>query len=937
MRKLLLLIIFLFMSILVCTSFAQKNSNDKILASIPFPEDYVLNNSCLGRNFWIAIPQNETSNGDLKAIGVEIVVSSPYTTEVTLEIPEVGYTRTKRVEAFQPISFSSTNNDISYAMEVTESETITRKGIHLFADKPFSVHLINSREYSSEGLQAIPVERWGTEHYHCSYYDFFETNRPRGGGFIVVASEQATNVQIKLNGIGQLVGKTVMGHKIGETINVTLNAGETYMIRGDGKTKGEFDISGSRITSNKPVGVISFHMRTMVPSICPEDRDNLMEMLPSVNHWGKSFATVQYDRKTSGDRQGKGDLFRLMASEDLTAYYCDFYDIATYIKEGTRSFTLNRAAMFSEIDNILDINSSNKKKSVFGLAVWSTDKPAMLIQNAFSNRWDGDEKWSPSDIYVAPVEQYVRSCVFATPQTTGFQEHQMTLIAIGNPEDPNNTLLRTIMLNGKELWRTVPAILQNRIPNTNLWWVRVNLPTGSHYISSHTKFFAYLVGFDSYNSYAYPAAQNFDILLKSNEIDTVPPNFTKTMNCGNFSLEATEITIGKTGDNPKQTDQGLSEVIMIESLSNNYIFNLDNPSAFKPQLKIVKQKFSLTLIDQRKPAKAVFALMDRAGNIRLDSVQYDPPHIDLTPQSFDFGKIRLNNSFEKSVTITNNSLESYKINSISNKNPKYILSGLPVLPYVLASNDSLTIMVKYTPSLQSPTINDIDTLFVKSDCMNIEAGFTGKVIYPTVTVTPSYYLGKIKKGNKICLEELNQNGLKVKNNGSDVLTIQSFSEVEVPFLLTSPIDPLLPVTLNPGDSVYFKSFCFVPQDSGSFETQVTVHTDAIQGDSIITLKGEGKIEVVPSVSWDKQSGLMLSVSPNPATETINIVWSIETAVAVSLKIFDMQGNKVWSDDNSSRSLNGKQVVPAKDFVPGIYSVVLSNGNSSLSQMIVILK
>jgi hypothetical protein len=246
-------------------------------------------------------------------------------------------------------------------------------------------------------------------------------------------------------------------------------------------------------------------------------------------------------------------------------------------------------------------------------------------------------------------------------------------------------------------------------------------------------------------------------------------------------------------------------------------------------------------------------------------------------------------------------------------------------------------MVKYTPSLQSPTINDIDTLFVKSDCMNIEAGFTGKVIYPTVTVTPSYYLGKIKKGNKICLEELNQNGLKVKNNGSDVLTIQSFSEVEVPFLLTSPIDPLLPVTLNPGDSVYFKSFCFVPQDSGSFETQVTVHTDAIQGDSIITLKGEGKIEVVPSVSWDKQSGLMLSVSPNPATETINIVWSIETAAAVSLKIFDMQGNKVWSDDNSSRSLNGKQVVPAKDFVPGIYSVVLSNGNSSLSQMIVILK
>jgi len=922
MSKRFLIIIFFLLSIIFSSLFSQNKSYN-----LPLVEDIVLNNASLGTDFWVAIPQNEALNGVLKKRGVEIVVTSPYTTMVTLEIPDLGISKTKKVEAFKLTSFSSEDNEVTYALEVTESETVTRKGIHLFADKPFAVWIINSKQYSAEGFQALPMSRWGKEYFHCSYYDFHDQRKSRGGGFIIIASETGTRVTINLHGVG--AGQTVKGKKIGQTITATLNAGSTFMVRGDGETTGQFDISGTEITSSKPIGVISFHMRTMIPSICPEDRDNLMEMLTPTNMWGTSFNTVQLDRHPTGSRKGKGDLFRIVNKEAHTTINCEFYDIASYLKVGNRTLPMNQAAMFGELDPIIDINNSNEKTSVYGMANWSSDKPVQLIQNAFSNRWDGDRKYSPMSILVPPVNQYIRSAVFCTPLNTGFQEHQLTLIALGNHDDPENTPIRSIKFDGKEIWRLVPGILQNRIPNTNYYWVRMNVTTGAHYLQSNTKIYAYLVGFDAYNAYGYPIAQGFNII---NNLDTVPPKVTYKENCGNYELEATEVTIGQPSDNPKQTDAGISEILLFEN-SFNYELVIDKPETFKPQNKITVRKFFLNLINNKESGKAVYAVMDRAGNIFLDSVSYDPPSIETSPSNVDFGKVLLNHSKSDSFCIKNESNNDYSINSISNNNEKFKLIDVPVLPLVLHNGDSVIIKIVYTAGSEPQESSDMDTVLIQSTCLDVDVFLEAGNIWPAISVTKSFDFGRIEKGQKVCLEEINTTGFEISNTGTADLIVNRLDGFKIPFMLTSPTVPALPLTLHTGETTTLKSICFIPQDSGKFTNTITVKSNAFEGDSIFVLSGSGYLK--PNPVEEERDTPMLTVTPNPATEELNIKWNYNSLGQGHVEIINMVG--LMLDRINLNRNKGEMIYAVGKLNPGIYLIRLTVGATAVNKKIVILK
>jgi len=932
MKKAFVLFVLFLISVLFTSMFSQNKENTDRVLSIPGPEDYVLNNSSLGTDFWLAIPQNEVIDGNLTPRGVEIVVTSPYSTEITLEIPEVGYTRTKKIEAFGHISFSSEDNDITYAQEVTESEQVTREGIHLKADKPFACWVVNSKRYSAEAFQGVPTSKWGREYYHCAYYDFDEGSSSRGGGFIIVAKEAGTNVKIDLKGLG--AGQTVKGKKIGESISVTLNAGDTYMVRGDGTTRGQFDISGSKITASKPVGVISFHMRTMIPSLCPEDRDNLNEMLTPVEMWGKSFHTIQFDRKTSGSRTGKGDLFRIINKESNTKVECEFYDIQSYLKAGNRTLPMNQQAMIGELDPITDINNANDKTSIFGMAIWSSDKPVQLIQNAFSNRWDGDNKWSPMSVIVPPTNQYVRSVIFATPLNTGFQEHQMTLIAKGDKNDPNNIKIRSIILDGEDLVKKYPQILQNVIPNTDYHWIRINITTGAHTVQSSTEFYAYLVGFDAYNAYGYPIAQGFNII---SDMDTSLPAIRTSMDCGNYTLTASEIVNGGTNDVPRQVDAGLSEILLLSESSHNYSLTIKNPHLWKPENKISQWEFYLDLIDNSKPGKAVYAVMDRAGNIFIDSVSYDPPKVSMDPISYNFGKIILGKDSSLQVCIKNQSNDDYKVNSITNSNPKYVLSGLPTLPITLKRGDSILISVKFAPSKQAPTTIDIDTIRVGSDCLNLTAGLRGSVIYPKIAVDKSFDFGKILKGEQVCMESINNKGLKITNTGTSNLTVYSVAGISVPFLITSPTVPALPISIMPDSSIYLKSICYIPQDTIKSELTFTISSNAIEGDSTSSIAGEGYIKQDTTSVEDETIGLSMKITPNPANENFTISWENISNHSMQIDILSLQGLVIESFKPAMTEISGFVEFTTKDIPSGLYLIRMTNQLGSISRKLVILK
>ena len=91
----------------------------------------------------------------------------------------------------------------------------------------------------------------------------------------------------------------------GDSIVMTLHRAETLLIAFVG------DLTGTKVTSNKPISFFSGNQCPYIPSgvrAC----DQILEQLPPVEAWGKQFATAPLKTRKSFD------VFRMVASESST-------------------------------------------------------------------------------------------------------------------------------------------------------------------------------------------------------------------------------------------------------------------------------------------------------------------------------------------------------------------------------------------------------------------------------------------------------------------------------------------------------------------------------------------------------------------------------------------------------------------------------------------
>ena len=452
-----------------------------------------------GREFWIAIPPNEHDNG-YPTLALEIYVTSQVDTRVTLEYPGSGYTTTREVKAGITTTFTTADGSANWSWEVREDERPGNQGILIRADDPVSISVLNSKPVSSDGYTAIPVDAWGTEYIHLGFYDFGEFSpTPWGGGFVLVAQENNTQVTFTLKGVdhGNPAARTKRDRTLGTTYSVKLQRGQTYMVRGNGQTLNEFDISGTRVVANKPIGFFSFHQRTMIPSFpSPNNgRNHLVEMLPPVSTWGTEHVSLELNRAGS-----RGDFFRIIAQNDNTHFQCRYTDLkdgSTYTWEGT----LEKAGDFMEKENTWPPSAS-----IRGVAVWTSDKPTLVMQYAYSAAWDNASQWDPFMVQAVPTNAYVQSSVFSAPSNIEFTDNFLNLIAVGDTTDPEQTKLRTIAVDGQPVWVSQPSFIVNRIQQTPYYWARLKLAPGAHTITGDTEFGAILHGVSSFSGYGWPVA-----------------------------------------------------------------------------------------------------------------------------------------------------------------------------------------------------------------------------------------------------------------------------------------------------------------------------------------------------------------------------------------------------------------------------------------------
>ncbi|TNE36764.1 T9SS type A sorting domain-containing protein [bacterium] len=779
-----------------------------------------------GREFYVAFPYNDSK--DQPGQNLAIYVTSSVNTTVNIYNAALGLDVTKNVKAHEITEFSTAKGGLGWDSEIYTDEKVVPEALKITSPDAIAVYCMNSKSVTSEGYLAIPINFWGKEYIHDAYYDFDEV-REWAGGFCVIAQEDYTNVTIRVvDGANKQkgFGKTQKGHQHGDVVNINMMAGDVYMMQGDGKTMAIFDLSGSIITSDKPIGLLSYHNRTTIPqSGSNNGRDHIIEMMPPVQAWGTEYATVEYDRGSD-----KGDFFRVVAGEDNVTFTADWYE-----KDGGGNnkkigsfgpIKLLKKGDWFEYNNA-PVVAPHDLESIRGVSRFKADGKILVMQYSYSANYDNADAYDPFMIIVTPVEQYTKETIFQTPANYGkneFRQNFFNLIAIGDTTDPkrNFELLNSITIDKQRIVDIQPSFSGNRIPGTNLYWAFIlSLQQGTHSLKGNTPFGGYIYGFADFDSYGWPAATAFGNLA---EIDTLPPIVSFPPGCYEWLVnnidDPKNPRNGKEGDNPRQVDVGVREIPTL--LPGSYNFDPPVPvdkngneiawSGIKPNYDF---DYKIKVTDPYQNAMAILHVADDVGNATDTTIIYNVDQIKADPNPITYGKVRIGTEKKIDVKITSESKDTIDIEAIKLKQGKVykIATDLSFIPFKLLPGKDTTISVAYNPVKEYIYLNkdpklqfDFDTLVVTTGCLEWEYAIDGQGVQPLIQVE-DYDAEIAQIGSFTTTKTTQQNGIFITNKGTSDLIVTGLKNVILPFTLPnmppanvsgSDITFATPITVKPG-------------------------------------------------------------------------------------------------------------------------------------------
>ncbi|XP_075462261.1 IgGFc-binding protein-like isoform X2 [Ascaphus truei] len=227
--------------------------------------------SSIGTEFITTFMQNSFSDRNLERYELQITAHSE-NTAVTVVVFEDAYSRNLILNAGGTISVT-----LPASVEIRGSMTF-KNTVHITADKPINVLSLNHRLNSADTSLLYPVTSLGIE-----YYLVTPKEGPPGTFkvFSVVASREATSVEILLKGSAQLNGHWYQPNSI-LSVNLAPFQG-VQLLSSD-------DLSGSRVTSQKSVAVLSGHTCSQKNTQC----SHVYEQLLPVFRWGTNFFVLPF-------------------------------------------------------------------------------------------------------------------------------------------------------------------------------------------------------------------------------------------------------------------------------------------------------------------------------------------------------------------------------------------------------------------------------------------------------------------------------------------------------------------------------------------------------------------------------------------------------------------------------------------------------------------
>ncbi len=408
-----------------------------------------------GRDFYVALPWLDRPGPQ----GLRIDVTAIDGAEVTLAFTETGADTSASITPGGRWEVLVPYDQIALPLQ----ETISDRTIHITSDAPVTVNATFDAPYLADAYTAFPTPSLG--------FDYVAMCHPSGdsatfqGYVVVIATEDGTSVDLTPT------ANTIGGNIAGFTYGVTLDQGQAYVVL-PASARGT-DLTGTRITANHPVAVISGHRSTQI-GIGGANNSLIEEMVPTVD-WGSRFYSTDLTGQDSA-------WYRVWAAGDATEVRANGRRVALLPAGGS--------TMFNSI----------------GPTIIDATAPVMLAQYTTHFPADsGEPSGDPSMMLVNPLESYTEQFVWSTP-------------TLAPRVYPGDTAGRTLVRFDHYAMLTAPVSaagavrLDGQAVTFDLTYgdgafvsTIVRLAPGVHRLTAASPVNAQLFGYSDYDAYSMPA------------------------------------------------------------------------------------------------------------------------------------------------------------------------------------------------------------------------------------------------------------------------------------------------------------------------------------------------------------------------------------------------------------------------------------------------
>lgn len=751
--------------------------------------------SSLGTDFWVGF----MPNFNVPATDIGLHIASGTDNKVLIEY-YAGSTDGKPT-ATRSVTLKKdealTLKQDAYLVENWDMEKTVYMAVHVTSQFPIALYGTSNGGATADGYLALPTPGLGKEYYAACFYDdrYLSFPWPLAGEFMIIAPYDGTTVTIKTTANTRLdLDGLVQGHKQGDTWSVTLRKGQCYLVQSSGLEFGDHDLTGSHITSNKPIAFLTGHQRCSVPvGEDVDSKDHLIEMMPPLDKWG-----TEYYERSYYSRPLSGDYIRLLSGEDGN----------TISINGNQTISLNAGEY-------------NDRPLTIGTEVYKSvnNKKFLALQYVYSEGHNGDPlKIDPDLIILTPQRQFQKKIIFRTiinpadPQSAEFK-NIITVICRADSID-------NILLNGQKITtKTVGTkeVFLNTNPQMASRYVFLGSGQKTYIATSNEPMGIYLYGYTNVEGYGFPAGMALTIETP----DTLPPLAAPLENCGDYDVVLRE---PRLAPNPFD-DTKIIEIALItepadlrldKSVSKrpsvNYTLSFSNdfeqngvPKGGEPDSNTT---IYLRVIDKLKDAFASVWTTDLAGNDTVYEYSYIAPKISPATDTL---------SFEPTLVGTD-SCRTFVVRNLANSAPLTFTDAIlldtalygkfTISPDVngetLAPGDSFALTVCYTPDDTLPS--SLDLLTLKTACLDYPFPLRG------IGVTPLIYaddldFGTVDSGKSKCLP------LRIKNPGKYTLVIDKQDLLNTPDFSVGA-NVTFPIIIPPGGQVTI-DYCYHPTTYGT--------------------------------------------------------------------------------------------------------------------------